>query len=394
VVTAASERGYRVPPDLLISLGGGTIRAERPITGQELQASRDVLALLAVFRDGMTPAQLTAELTSRGYSMTLQEVSSALDTLLSAGVLDQQCPGESPDEATRVTADQTWGGDWDAAAYRFQWGTRQGPDRVGGRPPGDPPGAVVVPVFQRYRGVPLIPLPAPGELPAIPFREVLARRRTVREFAASPVALSKVSQLLYSTHHPHHLVKAPPYGLLPRRAYANGGARGELELYLLARDVAQLDRGLYHYRVDGHQLSLLGPDLEDAQFAQLAIGQEMCAAAPLTVFVTAVPRRCAAKYGAARALRVIYADAGCLAQTFGMVATGLGLGAYTTAAFCDRDVEQLLGLDGVRETPLLMLGAGVPAELRDQEQTVPCTPGVPLPGDLVEDIDRQDRPAT
>lgn len=385
-MTAASDDGICVPADLLISFATGEPLAERAVTGEQIQVSSDVLPLLAVCRTGMTPGQLAAELASRGYSVTVPEVSSALATLVSAGVLEHQRPAGSQDLATTLARDQTWGNWWDPAAYRFHWGTRYQLDPQRPLPDGDPPDAAVVPVFQRYRDAPVIALPGPGPLPAVEFGQVLTRRRTTRAFTAAPLDAALVSQLLYHTHFPHHLVHTAPYGWLPRRAYAGGGARGELELYVLARNVTGLDPGLYHYQVDRHQLELLGPDIEDSALTALAVGQEMCAAAPVTVFVTAVPARCAAKYRTARAMRVIYADTGCLLQTFGMVATALDLGAYATAAFCDRDAEQLLGLNGVRETPLLILGAGVPAEPVAGEPTMRCSPHAPLPGHLFDDV--------
>ena len=213
---------------------------------------------------------------------------------------------------------------------------------------------VTVPLFQRYRQAPRVPLPEPGALPPIPFAEVLTGRRTVRDFAETAVDVQRLSQLLYHTHYPHHLVNGV-YGWLPRRAWANGGARGELELYVLARRVDGLDRGLYHYQADGHQLELIGQDPGDAIVRELACGQEMCVSAPVTVLVTAVPGRCAVKYRTARALRVVYMDSGCLTQAFCMVATALGLGPYVTAALADADAERVLGIDGVRDTLLLLL---------------------------------------
>ena len=57
-----------------------------------------------------------------------------------------------------------------------------------------------------------------------------------------------------------------------------------------------------------------------------------------------------------------------------MTATRLGLGAYITAAFLDAAAEQLLGADGVRETVLLILGAGRPAPCDDT--IVPVDPAM------------------
>jgi SagB-type dehydrogenase family enzyme len=376
---------YRVCRDLLVSFRDGKPLAERSLTGDQVQISADVLMLLAVWRDGMTAAELGAELTSRGYATTEQDASSALGVLAAAGVLEADGGDGQRGEADRVAADPVWGSWWGSAAARFHYSTRYDHGLDGTDLLEEPP--VPVPMFQRYRGVPLTRLPAPEPLPLVPFGDVLARRRTVREYGPRPLTIQQVSQLLYHTHFPHHLMWSPLFGWLPRRAYANGGARGELELYLVARGVAGLDRGVYHYQVDGHQLARLGPAPDDDHLRRVAQGQDMCVAAPLTVVVTAVPRRAAVKYRLARALRVVYLDTGCLSQTFYLVATALGLGAFATAAYSDTAAERILGIDGIRESSLLMLGAGVPAEQPRDERLLPCPVNAALPAELLEDLE-------
>jgi len=85
--------------------------------------------------------------------------------------------------------------------------------------------------------------------------------------------------------------------------------------------------------------------LQDDLF-YLTYEQPMCADAPIGIFVTAVVDRMGYKYRHPRALRVVYYDVGHLGQTFALVATIYGFGPFQTAAFRDREVEKLLGLDG------------------------------------------------
>jgi len=51
-----------------------------------------------------------------------------------------------------------------------------------------------------------------------------------------------------------------------------------------------------------------------------------------------------------------------LAQTFCLLATPRDLGPFTTAAIQDTFLENLIGLDGVKEFPVYLCGAGVPAK--------------------------------
>jgi hypothetical protein len=61
-----------------------------------------------------------------------------------------------------------------------------------------------------------------------------------------------------------------------------------------------------------------------------------------------------------RAYRTALIDAGHLGSTFALVSTALGLSPFTTMAFNEKGMENLLGLDGVRECPIYVAGVGIP----------------------------------
>src|SRR5207244_10697198 len=71
--------------------------------------------------------------------------------------------------------------------------------------------------------------------------------------------------------------------------------------------------------------------------------------------------RTRAKYDDEIAVKVLWLDAGHLAQTFCLLATSRGLGPFTTAAIQDSYIEKLIGLDGIKEFPVYLCGAGVPS---------------------------------
>jgi SagB-type dehydrogenase family enzyme len=66
------------------------------------------------------------------------------------------------------------------------------------------------------------------------------------------------------------------------------------------------------------------------------------------------------RYPQSRAYRTVLIDAGHLGQTFCLVATALGLAPFTTMAFSEARLEELLGLDGVTECPIYIAGVGMP----------------------------------
>ena len=73
-------------------------------------------------------------------------------------------------------------------------------------------------------------------------------------------------------------------------------------------------------------------------------------------------RRTLQKYQMESAYRVLWLDAGHLAQTFCLLATSRSLGPFTPAAIQDTFLENLIGLDGVKEFPVYLCGAGAPAK--------------------------------
>lgn len=72
-------------------------------------------------------------------------------------------------------------------------------------------------------------------------------------------------------------------------------------------------------------------------------------------------------------------DAGHLAQTFALVAAELGLGAFVTAAINEVDMERALGLDGMAEGPLAVLGLGPRAARMDKGEFDPAAAVWPAP---------------
>ena len=130
---------------------------------------------------------------------------------------------------------------------------------------------------------------------------------------------------------------------------------------MIAWNVSELPAGLYHYDVASDQLRRLRSGDLRAPAVQAASGQRWVGRAAFFCVMTAVFERTLWKYEVESAYRVLWLEAGHLAQTFCLLATSRGLGPFTTAAIQDTFVEKLIGLDGVKEFPVYLCGAGVPA---------------------------------
>ncbi len=209
---------------------------------------------------------------------------------------------------------------------------------------------------KRYPSAPRVRLPLPevrGEFP-----QVLLARRTWRKFSTNAVKLSALSTLLGLSFGVRWWVDVPGLGRLALKTSPSGGARHPIETYVLARRVANLPPGLYHYAADKHCLERLKRGASSSQLVRYLAGQQWYGSAGALVLMTAVFRRPQWKYHSPRVYRAVLIDAGHLCQTFCLVATWLGLAPFCSMALADSLVEADIGIDGISESALYAAGVG------------------------------------
>ena len=144
------------------------------------------------------------------------------------------------------------------------------------------------------------------------------------------------------------------------RTSPSGGSRHPVEAYLLAWNVDGLPPGAYHYDSDTMELVDLQRPIAANDIPALLAHQTYFAGAGAAVIMCPVFARTMWRYGHSRAYRTVLIDTGHLGQTFCLVATALGLAPFTTMAFSEAKLEELLGLDGVSECPVYVAGVGMP----------------------------------
>lgn len=177
-----------------------------------------------------------------------------------------------------------------------------------------------------------IPLPSCVE-PSRPLTEVLAARRSIRDFDTRAAPLDRLSAFLERAARVRGWL-GPAEWQATRRPSASGGGRHSLELYLLVRNAGGLEAGAYHYDPFDHALSYLQPwaDEHDQLQRRLLCAPMMVDTPPaVSIYLASYFRRDQCKYGG-MTLSLIYRDTGCLLQTFYLVATDLGLAGCATAA--------------------------------------------------------------
>lgn len=189
-------------------------------------------------------------------------------------------------------------------------------------------------------------LPDPILAGSVSLEEALATRRSLRDFADSPLTASEMSQLLWAAQ---GITEAGGGRTAP-----SAGGLYPLEVYVATAE------GVFHYRPAEHGLRMVADrDVREA-LAEVALGQEPVREAPVVFVVTAVFDRTAAKYGD-RAVRYVHLEAGHAAQGVLLQAVALGLGGVPIGAFDDAGVQEVLGLP-VEHEPLYLIPVGRPGE--------------------------------
>jgi SagB-type dehydrogenase family enzyme len=231
------------------------------------------------------------------------------------------------------------------------------------------------PLYKFYSYAPVFGLPspalAPDEQPGPDVLACIGRRRTVRSFGATPLTLLELSRLLWSSS---GLTASfiTPQGQDFYRAAPAAGALYPIETYVVVNKVEGLEPGLYHYRVTGsdilerpivegsHSLEQLRTGDLRSEISAAALDQPLCGKAGAVLVWTAVFARSEWKYRE-RAYRYFYLDAGHMAAQLSLAAVSQGLGTCQLAAFFDRELNALLGIDGQGEGAIYLTAVGRPS---------------------------------
>ena len=194
----------------------------------------------------------------------------------------------------------------------------------GERPPGT----------KSYPDAEQVALPDPRDIRGLSLEEAVEARRSVRDYAASPLSLEELSRLLHAAQG----VTEPRLGF---RAAPSAGALYPIELYPIIYDVAGLEPGIAHYAVQEHALELLQPGDFRAAVVRAGLGQAFLGQAGVCFVLSAIFQRTRWRYRE-RTYRYVLLEAGHVGQNLYLAATSMGLGACAVGAFLDDALNDLL----------------------------------------------------
>ena len=193
-----------------------------------------------------------------------------------------------------------------------------------------------------------IRLPPPPAGAGHAIEQLLAHRRSRREFTGGPLELAEIARLLWAAQG-----ITDPRGL---RTAPSAGALYPLEVHLATGRTNGLGHGVYRYLISEQALAQTAVGDHRTQLAKAALGQEAVAGAAAVIVLAGVYRRTTIKYGD-RGVRYVHMEVGHAAQNVCLVAESLGIGTVVIGAFDDEYVKRVLRM-GEDESPLALLPLG------------------------------------
>lgn len=365
----SEEQHYRRNPDLLPEWGDGSRMVVRDCRQWRMFTVQPELLTALSHLDRPRTAEDLHALWPR--SPGPEAVAALLGDLARAGIVHPCGPGPQ-DDAKAPEEGRTDG----RTPYELAVHRQAGTAATGGRDLRASPPAH----WRHDEALATVALPETTDVPSRSLATVLSERRSIRAFAPHPVPLTGLAAFLDRAARVRGYLSSPDYQQTQRPA-PSGGARHSLEIYLLAREVAGLEAGAYHYDPFAHTLNRLTPwdeGLTGLQHRLVVVPAQMREPPPVSLYLTSCVARTAWKYSG-MALAMIYRDTGCLLQTMCLTATDLGLGACPVGA-----------VDGTLSPPFLAsyrdrlihvgsLALGLPASDRPPPPVLPLRPGAEPP---------------
>lgn len=207
-----------------------------------------------------------------------------------------------------------------------------------------------------FDGYPVVELPSTLPPWDCSLESAIEKRHSSNTLCEAPLPFSHLARILHLAYGVTHHKET---GSLVRRCRAipSAGALYPLEIFLFCRTVENLSTGLYHFNPLENHLRFLTEKNLTSQFADALVQPELTQQSSVLILISAVFDRTTFKYGD-RGYRFIYLEAGHLAQNINLVATGLGLACLNIGGFFDRQVDQILGLDGITHSTIYLAAIG------------------------------------
>jgi len=196
-----------------------------------------------------------------------------------------------------------------------------------------------------------ISLPQPLYKSQTSLEEALLSRKSIREYKQEPISLEELSQLLWAAQ-----------GMTREwggRTAPSAGGIYPIQVYVVVKNVDDVERGVYLYDAKNHSLILLSKGDFSKSLMSAVLNQRWIGDAALNFVITGNYNKTVSKYGE-RGIMYVHLEAGHVSQNIYLQAAALNLGTVAVGAFDDEEVRKIIHVDK-EETPLYVMPVGRPA---------------------------------
>lgn len=213
----------------------------------------------------------------------------------------------------------------------------------------------------------ILPKPDISQLRHVSFYDAILNRKTSRKYYSKSISLNTLSTILHTSFGLIHGEEWKDFTdnslkqtAIRKASPASGGVHLE-EAYIVIYRVDEIKPGLYHYDVKNHALTLLKLGDFEKKVIDMNFQQFFSQGLAFGVYLTARFEKSWWKYKHSSAYRAALMDIGHASQTFQLSSAAFGLNTWLTGAFFDDQVDDFLDIDGVNESAILFVGAGIGA---------------------------------
>lgn len=186
--------------------------------------------------------------------------------------------------------------------------------------------------------------------------KAIGNRKSHRNYTDTALSLEDISFLLWATQGVREI---DPKNIWTKRIVPSGGARQPFETYIIVNRVDGLKPGVYRYLAIEHKL-LHVSDAEDNQvelITDACHGQAFCGKSAVVFVWATIPYRTEWRYSV-MSHKDIAIEAGHVCQNLYLACEGIGAGTCGIAAYDQKLIDSLIGVDGKDEFTVYLSPVG------------------------------------
>jgi len=184
----------------------------------------------------------------------------------------------------------------------------------------------------------------------------IKRRKSRRKYSGKKIKIDELSFLLWASSGIRKRL-----GSITLRNVPSAGNRHAIETYILVLNIDSLEPGIYRYLPFEHELLVESLSNDIAGFTEkineATLGQSFIGRATAIFVWAAIPYRMEWRYGIA-SHKVIAIDAGHICQNLYLACEAIGAGTCAVAAYDQKLMDDLVGVDGEEEFTIYMAPVG------------------------------------